>query len=89
MNEALMRIVVGVAMFFEGSKDDVIDPDVALKQLEWIHWELAVSTLARERRWLRLSTRRRKRQTTIHATGRSYWSSGRQWACATRSSRVR
>jgi hypothetical protein len=40
MNEALMRIVVGVAMFFEGSEDDVIDPDVALKQLEWIHWEL-------------------------------------------------
>jgi hypothetical protein len=53
MNEALMRKVVGVAMFFEGGKDDVIDPDVALKQLEWI-----------------------------------YWSSGREWACATRSSRV-
>jgi hypothetical protein len=40
MNEVLMRIVVGAAMFFEGSGEDVIDPDVALKQLEWIHGEL-------------------------------------------------
>jgi hypothetical protein len=35
-----MRIVIDASAFFELSGDDVIDPDIALKQLEWIHWEL-------------------------------------------------
>ena len=35
-----MTIVVDAAAFFELSGDDAIDPDVALKQLEWISWEL-------------------------------------------------
>jgi hypothetical protein len=40
MNEVLMTIVVHAAAFFELGGDDVIDPDTALKQLEWMHWEL-------------------------------------------------
>jgi hypothetical protein len=40
MNEVLLQIVVHTTAFFELSDKDVIDPDVALKQLEWIHWEL-------------------------------------------------
>jgi hypothetical protein len=40
MSEALMQIVVHATAFFELSGEDVIDPDIALKQLEWIHWEL-------------------------------------------------
>ena len=35
-----MRIVVGAAAFFELSDDDVLDADVAVKQLEWIASEL-------------------------------------------------
>jgi hypothetical protein len=40
VNEALMRIVLDAAAFFELSGDDVVDPDIAVKQLEWISWEL-------------------------------------------------
>ena len=36
-----MEIVVHAAAFFELSDEDVVDPDVALKQLEWIRWELS------------------------------------------------
>jgi hypothetical protein len=40
MNEVLMTIVVHAAAFFELSGEDAVDPDAALKQLEWISWEL-------------------------------------------------
>jgi hypothetical protein len=40
VNEALMRIVLDAAAFFELSGDDVVDPYIAVKQLEWISWEL-------------------------------------------------
>jgi hypothetical protein len=40
VNEALMRVILDAAAFFELSGDDVLDPDVAVKQLEWISWEL-------------------------------------------------
>ena len=40
VNEALMRIVLDAAAFFELSGDDVLDPDIAVNQLEWISWEL-------------------------------------------------
>jgi hypothetical protein len=40
VNEVLMTIVVHAAAFFELSGEDAVDPDAALKQLEWIHWEL-------------------------------------------------
>jgi hypothetical protein len=35
-----MRVVVQAAAFFELCDDDVLDPDIAVKQLEWIVWEL-------------------------------------------------
>jgi hypothetical protein len=35
-----MRIVIDSSAFFELTDEDVVDPDIALKQLEWIHWEL-------------------------------------------------
>ena len=34
MNEILMRVVVEAAAFLELAADDVLDPDVAVKQLE-------------------------------------------------------
>jgi hypothetical protein len=40
VNEVLMTIVVHAAAFFELSGEDAVDPDAALKQLEWIRWEL-------------------------------------------------
>ena len=35
-----MRVVVQAAGFFELCDDDVLDPDIAVKQLEWIAGEL-------------------------------------------------
>ena len=40
MNEILMRVVVQAAAFFELCDDDVLDPDIAVKQLEWVSSEL-------------------------------------------------
>lgn len=34
MNKSLMLAVLEMAMFFELSEDDVIDPDIAVNQLE-------------------------------------------------------
>jgi hypothetical protein len=40
MSDGLMRIVLEAAAFFELCDDEVLDPDIALKQLEWSSWQL-------------------------------------------------
>jgi hypothetical protein len=40
MSDALLRVVVQAAAFFERGDEDVLDQQTALRQLEWISWEL-------------------------------------------------
>jgi hypothetical protein len=40
VSEPLMRVAVQAAAFFELCPDDVLDPGLAVKQLEWISSEL-------------------------------------------------
>jgi hypothetical protein len=40
VSDVLMRVVVQTAAFFELCDEDVLDLQIAVKQLEWISWEL-------------------------------------------------
>jgi hypothetical protein len=72
MNEILIRIVVDASAFFELGDEDVIDPDVAVKQLESIRWELQRLDPDEKKPLLRSSSPRRKRR-TIRSCERSCW----------------
>jgi len=40
VSDALLRVVVQAAAFFELVDEDVLDQQTALRQLEWMSWEL-------------------------------------------------
>jgi hypothetical protein len=72
MNEILIRIVVDASAFFELGDEDVIDPDVAVKQRESIRWELQRLDPDEKKPLVCSSSPRRKRR-TIRSCERSCW----------------
>ena len=82
VSEALMRMVLQAAAFFELCGDEVLDPDTAVKQLQWIAAELARLD-ADESEALLAFVRREAEATRIPATAPFFRSSPARSVCGT------